>query len=509
MKTSKYVKLMATLLVLVMSVALFAGCGQKSEEQPAETLPAPAEEPEDTTPEEEPAEEEPAEEEKPEEVVTLKWIMVGGGQPENYAQWKANIDPYLEEKIGVNIEVEVVSWGDWDNRRNVIVNSGEPFDILFTNLNNYVSDINLGAYLDITDLVKEHAPRLYEYIPESIWEAAKVNGRIYSVPTYKDSSITQYFVWDKAKAEEYNIDYNNIHDLKGLDPALKAIKEGEGSPSLILDSNGLYQVTWMYDTAGVGDLPIGVRYDDTSRKVVYTYEQPDVMEQLEYIHKWYKEGIINADAATLSEVPSYRPFFIAQGWKLAAKTVWGPQMGVEAEAVQYGETIISNDSVRGSLNAISSNSKYPDKCLQFLELVNLDTKVRDAFYYGLEGDNFEYVDGKVKKLNQNWTMAGYTQGTFFTVSQLVDDEFNQWEEVKQLNENAKSSVLLGFTADTSSIENEIANCRAVHAKYKSELLTGTKDPKELVPQMKEELIAAGFQKIIDTVQSQIDGFFGN
>ncbi|HHY83807.1 MAG TPA: ABC transporter substrate-binding protein [Clostridiales bacterium] len=491
-------KLITVLLVIAMAAALFAGCGQKPAGDPVVPTDKPGTNPTET----------PVETGEPAEVVPLKWVVVGGGMPENYDQWKANIDPYLAEKIGVNIDVEVVSWGDWGNRRNVIVNSGEPFDILFTNVDTYVSDVNLGAYYDITDLLNQHAPELVAYIPDQYWDASMVNGKIYAVPTYKDSSITQYFVWDKAKAEKYGIDYENIHDVAGLDSALRAIKEGEGSPALLLDANGFNQVMFQYDSGGVGDLPVGVRFDDQNRKVVYTLEQEDVISQLEYIHKWYKEGIINADAAAVSEVPSYRPFFVAQGWSLAAKTVWGPSMGVEAAAIQYGETIVSNDSVRGSLNAVSASSQYPGKALEFLQLVNLDTKVRDAFYYGLEGDNFEYVDGKVKKLNTNWTMAGYTQGTFFTVSQLVDDEFNQWEEVKQLNEKAKPSVLLGFTTDTSSIENEIANCRSVYAKYKSELFTGTKDPKVLIPQLKEELDAAGFGKIIETMQSQIDAAFG-
>lgn len=46
----------------------------------------------------------------------------------------------LEEKIGVNVEMEIVPWGDWDNRRNVIANSGEYFDILFTDQNRYGSE---------------------------------------------------------------------------------------------------------------------------------------------------------------------------------------------------------------------------------------------------------------------------------------------------------------------------------------------------------------------------------
>ena len=41
-----------------------------------------------------------------------KWVTVGGGQPTNYDAWLKQINPYLEDKIGVNIDVEVISWGD-------------------------------------------------------------------------------------------------------------------------------------------------------------------------------------------------------------------------------------------------------------------------------------------------------------------------------------------------------------------------------------------------------------
>ena len=60
---------------------------------------------------------------------------------------------------------------------------------------------------------------------------------------------------------------------------------------------------------------------------------------------------------------------------------------------------------------------------------------------------------------------GYTQGTFFNVTQTDDVDFNQWDEVKELNENAKPSVMIGFNLDTSEIETELANCRAVYEKY--------------------------------------------
>lgn len=46
-------------------------------------------------------------------------------------------------------------------------------------------------------------------------------------------------------------------------------------------------------------------------------------------------------------------------------------------------------------------------------------------------------------------MAGYTQGSFFAITPTDDFDFNQFDEVKELNEKAEPSVLLGFTLDTT------------------------------------------------------------
>lgn len=442
------------------------------------------------------------------DVVTLKWVMVGNGMAGNYDEWKDNINEYLEEKIGVNIEVEVVSWGDWENRRNIIINSGEKFDILFTDMSRYISEVELGAFYDITELVKENASKLYEYIPEDYWNAVRVDGKIYSVPTYKDSSMTQYFVWDKELADKYNINYNEYTTLASLTEPLRKLKEGEGSAPFILDKLGLSAILSQYDNMGAELEALGVRIDDKTRTVVNVLKQEDVFNDLKKLHEWYKEGLINPDAATLAEVPTYRPIYVAQGWSSAAKTTWGPNMGVEAVAVEYMSPTVSNSTVRGSLNAIYSGSEHPEKALEFLQLVNLDSYVRDAFYYGLEGDNFKYTeDGKVEKLNSEWTMAGYTQATFFTVSQLKGEKINQWEEVKELNAKATPSVLLGFDLDSSKIQNKLANCREVFMRYRSELLTGSRDPEELVDIITNELEAAGFNEIVEEAQNQIDAAF--
>jgi len=445
-----------------------------------------------------------------EDVPTLKWIMVGNGTPDNYDAWQDNINEYLEEKIGVHLEVEVVSWGDWQNRRNIVVNSGEYFDILFTDAGRYANEINIGAFKDITKLVKENASELYEYIPEKYWEAVKYDNKIYSIPTYKDSSLTQYLVWDKKIAEKYDVDYEELTTLESLTPALKRIKEGENEAPFPVAKEGVASTVNEYDNLGTGLVFLGVKVDDESRTVVNILNEENVISKLKELHNWYQKGIINSDAPIVTETPNHRILQIAQGWSTAAETIWGPNMGTEAVAVRYTDPVVSNRTVRGSLNAIYSGSRYPKKALELLQLVNLDSYVRDALYYGLEGENFVYTeDGKIDRLNADWAMAGYTQGTFFTVSQLKSQEVNQWEEVKELNEEAYPSVMLGFDMDTSEYENELANSISVYNKYESVLLTGSQNPEALIEEIKAELEAAGFNELLEEAQRQVDEFYNN
>ena len=444
------------------------------------------------------------------DIVNLRWVTVGSGMPENYDAWAAKMNEYLGEKIGVNIDVEVVPWGDWDNRRNVIVSTSGDYDILFTNEKTYTNDVKTGAFLNLDDLIASSAPELYKIVPEKYWEACKVDGSIYAVPTYKDSSQSEFIVWDKELAASTGIDVSKIHTLDEMTAPLSAIHKSTGTASFPLYKSGATYLTYEYDMMSAGLYAMGVRYDDANAKVVATYEQPDIMKSLSIYRDWYKQGIINSDAATKPEENNYKPCNIAQGWAGAAVTSWGPQMGVEAVAYQWGPTIISNDTVRGSLNCISSNCKNPEKALAFLQLVNTDTWVRDSFYYGLEGTDWEYTaDKKVHRNSADWKMAGYTQGTFFAVTPTDEVGFNQWDEVKELNEKASPSVLLGFTLDITPISDQLANCIAINERYKGELLSGTQDPVTFVPSMMAEMRAAGFDDIVAEAQKQVDAFMAS
>ena len=132
----------------------------------------------------------------------------------------------------------------------------------------------------------------------------------------------------------------------------------------------------------------------------------------------------------------------------------------------------------------------------------------DLFAYGEEGVDWEYNEqGLITRHNPAWDIPAYTQGTFFNLTQ--ETEYNQYEEeVRPLNDNAVPSVMLGFFFDTTNVQDQLASCIEIFNRYKNEVLTGTTDPTVSVPQMMEEMRAAGFDEIVAEAQTQVDAFLG-
>jgi putative aldouronate transport system substrate-binding protein len=129
-------------------------------------------------------------------------------------------------------------------------------------------------------------------------------------------------------------------------------------------------------------------------------------------------------------------------------------------------------------------------------------------HMGIEGKHFEYVnDGAaIKLLRSDWPLVNYQQGSYFIETPLDDVPPGYWDEVRQQNEEAVPSVMLGFMLDTDPVVNEIMNCRLVWDKYTVDFSTGAANPDELIPVVIAELKASGFDKVLAEAQRQVDEF---
>ena len=445
-------------------------------------------------------------------VPTLIWWQIGSNSSD-LPRYSEILSDYTEKKIGVRVQIRQGSWANASQRFNAMINTGEYWDILFSDVNIYSSFASLGAYADITELVREASPGLYDCIPEELWRGVSLNGRIYGVPTYKDSAVTQFAFWDAAVAEKYNLNIDD-NSWQGLDANFKKIKAGEGERyyPYMMSRGEIDAIFLPYESFTSYLHPIGVRSGDPDRRVVCTLEQSDVLEALRYMHQWYETGIINPDANMVDVLPKYRPYFISQAWPAVAAS-YATSAGIEKYLPSkfYGP-VYSTNSIQGSINCISVNSKYKKEALRLLYLVNTDTAFRDMMAYGIEGDHFRYVtmpDGikAVRRDRTDWPLVNYQEGNYFIETPEDTVPAGYWDEVRHLNETAEPSCLLGFTMDLTLVENEVINCKNTWMKYYTDLRLGASDPVTTVPLVIAELKKKGMDKIIAEAQRQIDVFF--
>lgn len=320
--------------------------------------------------------------------------------------------------------------------------------------------------------------------------------------------MTNYFVWTKDIVEAYFPEYAEAHTLAEIYDGLANCVANSSEPPLALASNGFPPLVGQkYDSAGLPDVGIGIAYEGGT-EFVPVWEQADVQADLEVLAKMYENGLINSDAPVLDTWEGMCIVGVAQGWPDAAKG-WGEGRGAEVVVSQYEDTVVSTDTVRGSVLTINANSAHKLEAMKLIELVNTDTQLRDWLWYGEEGVNYEYVeeDGvkKVQKINTDWTMAAYTQGTFFIATPEVGS--NGYAQVQALNEAATPSPAMGFAPDTSAIADTLANLAAIKQNYASMFHTGADI--SMVGPMMEEMRANGYDEVLAEINAQYQAWLAN
>lgn len=495
---NKKMKALALMLVGMMAVSSLAGCSSSTEKTEAPKT-------EGTTTE-------TKKEDKASEPVNLVWWTIGN-EPKELKMVNDKINEYTKEKLNVTLDIRYASWGEYGDKLSKIVQSGEQYDIAFgASINGYQDLASKGYFADLTELLPTVTPALNEFIPEALWKGITVNEQIIGVPVYKDSSQSQYWVWDKELVDKLGIDYQNIKTLEELDPALRKIKENDPSKyPLILQGiegvNGFMATVNGYDEFLTKPY-IGVKYASGDTVVKSPWEDEATLNNLRILHKWFNDGLINPDAATLTESPKYRPVTSDQGYP-HADADWTANRGYPVVSNMFFGPVYSTKTIQGSFLTVSAGSKHIEEALKVIELFNTDEYARNLLAFGIEGTHYEKTgDNTIKLLNKNYEAPAYSQATFFNMYAIDPAPATKWDDLKAHNEKATSSPALGFTFNTEAVQNQVAACANIQAKYEPALITGSVNPDEIVPKMLDELNKAGYQDIIVEAQTQLDAYLG-
>ena len=276
-----------------------------------------------------------------EEITELTWYQVGDSQNDDQTVLE-KVNEYTQEKIGVKLNIVKVGWGDYNQKMQVVINTGDAWDLCFTCswANDYLQNAQKGAFLELDELVQDQ--EMYGRIDPRFWEAAKVGGVTYGVPSEKEIGNCPMWVFTKEYVDKYDIPYEEIHSLEDLEPWLALIKEKEPDVVPLYLTKDYTAPTYMDKIQD----PVGIEYGDDSLTVKNVFETEKMKSTLETMRKYYLEGYINKDAATASDDKSIKRFVTKGDGQPYAELIWGKDLGYEVVATQIMDTKITNASAR-------------------------------------------------------------------------------------------------------------------------------------------------------------------
>jgi putative aldouronate transport system substrate-binding protein len=494
-------------LVIVMCFVLsvvFTGCGNKTDSSTAANTTTVTESTvdKDVQPAKEP--------------VTLKWrfpFNVQTGQEEVFAE----AGKILKEKINTNVEFLAMDWGTYGDKMNVLINSGDPFDICWSSCwaSDYFGNAAKGAFKELDSMLDKHAPKLKASMPAELWDAVRVNGKAYGVISYQTAVMAKGFWVKKDLADKYALDPSTIKSYKDIEPFLQKVMDGEKGmyPIRIIDKGCWGDINVSLGLEELKGPGIYLRVNDTNLEPVNIHETLEFKEYLDVMRSWYKKGFIRKDAATVSEdnaeqkAGKYAVGFegtIKPGGDIEKSTA----LGFQVIEIPIGSNLVTTGAATGTVNCISNTSANPERALEFLEFMNdpVTSEVFNMLCYGIENKHYKKVgDKRIEPIkdsgyepNGQWLYA-----STFNAYLMPGQPDDVWEKTKQMNETATKSASMGFTFNSDPVKAECAALETAFDEYMAGLGTGTVDPAKKLQEYIEKEKNAGVQKVIDEIKKQI------
>ena len=441
--------------------------------------------------------------------VELTWYTIGE-EPNDLAMVQEEANKYLEDKINAKINMKFIGYGDYTQKMSVIINSGESYDLAFTCswAGDYLGNSKKGAFLELDPYFENIGKPMHEAIDGRFWDGAKVDGKTYAVPNQKEISTAPMWAFTKEYVDKYNIPYKDIHTLEDLEPWLKVIKENEPNVVPLYITKG-FSAPQYFDQLVP---PLGVEYGDDSLTIKNMFETDKMKNTLKTLRRYYELGYINSDSATAQNDKAVKRFVTKGDGQPYAEVLWSKDLKYDVVASQIMDPYVTNASATGSMIAVSKNSKNPDKAMEFLNLLNTDSYLRNLLDYGIEGTHYEKVgDNQIKLTDKakEYTVGYYTLGNLLLTYALDNEPTTKWDEFKLFNDSAKNSPVLGFTFDTTKVTTQIAAINNVLEEFKAALYSGSVDPDEYTEKLNSKLKEQGIDEVIAEMQKQIDEWSKN
>ena len=533
---------LALLLAGMMVVGTLAGCGSKGEEAAA---PAAAEETTEAAGAAEEVVDAQAADDGSAAAAAIEERKASGnvpkvviaymnfaGTPKGIDRISAKMSEITEEKLGVDVELQIMDAASYAQNMNLMLASGEQVDLFNTVSVGFIPCVNKGYLMDLEedDLLATYGQDIIAAFKPLELNANRVNGTLYGIPVKKDDAAGQFGIsipqslldeigYDyasKYKSADDEIIYTDLDEIEGI---LTQLHEAHPEKdTFYMDVSSVVTQCLLIDMVG-GDA-FGVLNDPiNSLEVTDLFTGDQYMDLCRRMYKWNQMGFFSKNALTETLATTVQ---VKAGSLMAYKTATKPGIK-QQESNLCGEPVIifqcgpdfkKSNTYNTMPWAINQNCEDPVAAMQVLNLLYSDPELATIFCWGEEGKEWvetedghitfpEGVDAQNSEYfnNVNWELCNQ-----FIAKIWEGEKLDIWEKMQDFNDNAQASKAMGFTWDNSDVSAEFTALTNVYSEYQAQLELGFVDPDVVVPEMEERLKAAGLEKYIAAKQEALNAW---
>ncbi|MCR2807543.1 extracellular solute-binding protein [Paenibacillus soyae] len=304
---------------------------------------------------------------------------------------------------------------------NTMMASGKVPDLVHhQNKEQYDSLGMEGAFLELDELIEEHAPNIKKFLsehPDSAKYMKASNGKTYFLNFTPDGPAAKGWFVRQDWLDKLNLEQPKTVDE--LYAVLKAFKEkdpnGNGAndevPFFSRDKlSGIYDLLIQWGVQGGADAAKRGFYADNGVVKYGMYEQ-GYKTAIENIAKWYKEGLIDKEIFTRG--PKARDILLGDNvggmthdWfastanfnDILAPKIAGFFLNPIAPPANTEGKILEESSRKGTHASgwgISAETKHPVEAIKYMDFW-FSEDGRRLMNFGIEGKHYDLVDGKPK-----------------------------------------------------------------------------------------------------------------
>ena len=455
--------------------------------------------------------------------------------PSGLAQVEDAVNEITESTINTHVNIEMIEMGSYEQQINLKISSGEKMDLMVTfpygspTFSNMASQKQL---MDIAPLLSEYGQGVLDTVGDFI-SATTVSDAIYGVTTYRTLNSNVYAVMRTDVLEDLGLleKAQSMSSFTEYEEILEAVKNStdwnylagivpSDSSGVILPIAGAYLSEDKFSEAtsydSLGDLYkiISVNPDGSDPSIALNFQSSQYKAMLNRMQSWYEKGYVYKDSANQNEsaeslVMSNSAFSFICSSEVGVETAKSQACGMDMTCVKLLSLPITTSSCTKFVWAVPVTATEPEAAVKMMELMYTDARIANLLTWGIEGRDYQIKDGVAGFLDgQDANTCPYHTSDFIYGNQFLalpwdgqGSDFRQTSMEDMLA--APASAYLGFSCDTSDIENELTAITNTINEYLPGLDSGLSDDEQYEAFL-EKLEKSGITDVIDTYQNQLN-----